>query len=207
MRLVCISDTHGTLPNVPYGDVLIHAGDASMLGREYEIRAFNDWLGTLRHPHKIFVAGNHDWIFEKDSEKAKALLTNAIYLQDSGVEIEGVKFWGSPWQPAYNDWAFNLKSPDERAAKWAMIPNDTRVLITHAPPATIGDGNGQMMPCGCDALNWRVFQVKPEVHVYGHIHEGYGMRCREGITFINASVLDGKYRLVNEPIVIDLELP
>ena len=101
MCIVCLSDTHSRHDRirVPPGDVLVHAGDATMAGRVEEIAAFNHWLGALPHRHKILIAGNHDWLFETDPALAESLITNAVYLRDSCVTIEGVKFYGSPWQP------------------------------------------------------------------------------------------------------------
>jgi len=97
VRLVCISDTHSLhrrIPDVPDGDVLIHAGDCLGAGTLDNVEDLNDWLGTLPHRHKIVIAGNHDWVFQEAPELARDALTNAIYLEDSGVEIEGVPVLG-----------------------------------------------------------------------------------------------------------------
>ena len=102
MKLVCISDTHSLhrcIPGIPDGDVLIHAGDCLGQGTLENVIDFNDCLGTLPHRHKIVVAGNHDWAFQETPELARQALTEAIYLEDSGVEIEGVRFWGPPGVP------------------------------------------------------------------------------------------------------------
>src|ERR1044071_5799984 len=87
MRIVCISDTHSRHDQieVPPGDVLVHAGDSTMVGRVEEIAKFDHWLGRLPHPHKILIAGNHDWLFEKEPSLAESLITNAVYLRDSSV--------------------------------------------------------------------------------------------------------------------------
>src|SRR6516225_9872366 len=133
MKLVIIADTHGQHEEfiVPPGDVFIHAGDFTAAGHPHSVGKFNNWLGRLPHKYKIVVAGNHelDWSTEK-----AAVLTNAIYLQDSGTEIEGIRFWGSPWQPEFNNWEFNLPRGVALAEKWALIPPGTDVLITHGPP-------------------------------------------------------------------------
>ncbi len=110
-RIVAISDTHSRhnqFVDLPEGDILIHAGDATVQGKFDEVVEFNRWLGTLPYKHKIFVAGNHDFLFEKSPEMARALMSNAYYLQDSFVVLEGLKIYGSPWQPRFHDWAFNL---------------------------------------------------------------------------------------------------
>jgi predicted phosphodiesterase len=141
MRIVCLSDTHGTHERltVPEGDLLVHAGDFTNLGRPAEIERFDRWLGTLPHPHKLVIAGNHDFLFERKPEKARALLTNARYLQDEACEVNGLRLWGSPWQPWFHDWAFNLARGPELAAKWALVPERIDVLVTHGPPAAILD--------------------------------------------------------------------
>ncbi len=141
-RIVCLSDTHNCNERieVPDGDILIHAGDATTVGTHEQIRRFSDWFASLPHPHKVFVAGNHDWLFEKDNDSARSLLDPAIvYLQDSAIEIDGLKIYGSPWQPRFFDWAFNLNRGQEMAEKWAMIPDDIDILITHGPPNGILD--------------------------------------------------------------------
>src|SRR5580658_3578813 len=99
LRIVCISDTHGQHAklHLPEGDILVHAGDFMAFGdKPREVTDFNQWLGKQTHRHKVVIAGNHDWMFERHPGAAQALLTNAIYLENSGTEIEGLKFWGSP---------------------------------------------------------------------------------------------------------------
>src|SRR2546430_16820633 len=124
MRIVCISDTHSRHDRieVPPGDILIHAGDATMTGRMEELARFNHWLGRLPHHYKIFIAGNHDWLFEKEPTLAESLITNAMYLRDSAARIEGLKFYGSPWQPRFMHWAFNLARGQATGRKWDLIP-------------------------------------------------------------------------------------
>jgi predicted phosphohydrolase len=114
MRIVCVSDTHGyhELTRVPGGDVLVHAGDVCRHGGLEDVDDFNRWLGKLPHRHKIVICGNHDWCFQEKPAEARARLTNAIYLEDSGCEIEGLTFYGSPWTPLFCDWSFMLSEPD-----------------------------------------------------------------------------------------------
>lgn len=207
MKLIAISDTHGehkTL-EIPDGDVLIHAGDLTRHGTLEDVREFNDFLGTLPHPNKIVIAGNHDFCFENDRKACQEILTNCIYLQDQEVIIDGVKFYGSPWQPWFYDWAFNLERGPEIRAKWDLIPEDTDVLITHGPPYEIGDLTTRNEHTGCQDLLEVVEKIKPTVHIFGHIHEGYGITSNETTTFLNASVCDQLYRLVNPPIVFEYE--
>jgi len=210
MRLVFISDTHNkhhkmTHP-IPDGDVLIHCGDISHRGKFKAIKAFNKWLGDLPHPHKIMIAGNHDFYFQNEPVHAPKAITNATYLLDSATTIDGVKFYGSPWSPWFHNWAFNLHRGEPIREKWQLIPEDTDVLITHGPPF----GQRDFVPLaqkhvGCEELMARVLEIKPRVHAFGHIHEGYGRAQNEHTWFVNASVCDiGRLAPVNAPIVVDL---
>ncbi len=156
------------------------------------------------------IAGNHDWMFQKDPERARLLLPPDVnYLQDSGVTIDGVKFWGSPWQPAFCDWAFNLPR-ESLAAKWALIPTDIDVLVTHTPPYGIMDQVGDGPHLGCAALRARVSdQLALNLHVFGHIHDSHGFAYEPkeyGTTtkFVNAASCTEGYRPWNEPIVVDV---
>ena len=203
MKIVALADTHGQHDQlqVPDGDVLIHAGDMCG-GNPFDYGDFNQWIGTLPHPHKIVIAGNPDALFE---DHADCLPTyNYTYLQDEATTIDGVKFYGSPWTPPFLDWAFMAESA-AIAKKWALIPQDTDVLITHGPPWGVGDvvrGEGHQ---GCADLMDAVLQVKPRFHVFGHIHEGYGMYgLLDRPTYINASVLNEYYQMVNAPTVIEI---
>ena len=210
MKLVCISDTHSMhrrIPEIPDGDVLIHAGDCLGAGTLEDVADLNDWLGTLPHRHKIVIAGNHDWVFQEAPDHARELLTNATYLEDSGIEIEGVRFWGSPWSPTFMDWAFMQDRGEPIDRYWQRIPANTNVLITHTPPNGIGDEVDTGLryeSVGCEDLLVRVRQVKPQVHIYGHIHEGYGEHARWDTRFINASTCDERYRPINPPMVVEL---
>ncbi|NIM95851.1 MAG: metallophosphoesterase [Anaerolineales bacterium] len=203
MKIVAISDTHGKHWNldVPNGDILIHAGDLTTTGILEDVEDFNGFLGEQPHPAKIVVAGNHDFCFEREPEKSAALLTNAIYLQDQAVEIGGIRFYGSPWQPWFFDWAFNLKRGPEIRAKWDLISEGTEVLITHAAPYGCGDRTSRGQHMGCRDLLDVVESIRPRVHIFGHIHEGVGMMVNEHTTFINASICDVRYEIANEPLV------
>jgi len=205
LTLVCISDTHGSHRDfeVPNGDILLHAGDISGRGEWETIEDFNQWLGELPHRHKVVIAGNHDFCFEKEPEKARGMLTNCIYLQDEEVEIEGLRIYGSPWQPWFYDWAFNLQRGPEIRAKWELIPNGIDILVTHGPPKGHGDltyvGKEQV---GCEDLLKVIERIAPSYHVFGHIHEGYGTTNNGTTTFINASTCTLEYKPTNPPVVV-----
>lgn len=209
-RIVCLSDTHNCNEQiaVPDGDILIHAGDATNRGSIPEIIAFNNWFANLPHRYKIFVAGNHDWLFETNNSFARTLLNSKIlYLQDSFVNIEGLKIYGSPWQPRFYDWAFNLMRGAELAEKWKLIPNDTDILITHGPPHGILDEVPRQLwieNTGCEELRKKVEQIRPKAHIFGHIHCGYGQKEEFGVKFINASNCDEEYNPTQPPIVFEI---
>jgi Icc-related predicted phosphoesterase len=205
-RIVCISDTH-TLHEqlvVPDGDLLIHAGDFTNRGAIGDVEAFDAWLATLPHQHKIVIAGNHDFCFERTPDQAQACLTSCTYLQDSGVQVEGLTIWGSPWQPRFFDWAFNLDRGAPLREKWALIPQDTDILITHGPPWSHGDMCDHGGAAGCKELLARLREISPRLHVFGHIHEAYGVTQEGQTTCVNASICTLQYRPTQLPIVIDL---
>ena len=206
VRIVCVSDTHGlhrrmTIPN---GDLLLHAGDLTNRGEPEQVEDFNEWLGFLPHPHKIVIAGNHDLSFEDEPKRVVPLLTNAMYLQDSHVVVAGLTVYGSPWQPWFFKWAFNLQRGAEIKAKWDLIPTDTDVLLTHGPPHGVGDRTTNGDAAGCVDLLQAVHRVKPKLHVFGHIHEGYGMRRTSETIFVNASSCTATYEPTHDPVVVDL---
>ncbi|MBK8100718.1 MAG: metallophosphatase domain-containing protein [Planctomycetes bacterium] len=206
MRIVCLSDTHGLHDRieVPDGDLLIHAGDATGMGTVAQIAAFDQWLLRLPHRHKVVIAGNHDWLFQRDPGLARSLLRSATYLQDTAVEIEGFRIHGSPWQPWFWDWAFNLERGPQLAAKWALIPDGIDVLVTHGPPAGILDRTARGEAVGCADLRTALLRVRPRLHVFGHIHEAYGRHVADGCTFVNAANCDLQYEPVQPPIVVEL---
>jgi predicted phosphohydrolase len=177
MRIVAVADTHLFTDDIqiPDGDVFVHAGDMCRGGDLEELTDAAAWIMSLPHRHKVIVAGNHDWLFVHDPLLARALFAGAFYLQDDEVVIDGIRFYGSPWQPEFNDWAFNLPRGPEIARVWAKIPRGLDVLITHGPPAGIGDRGGYGPErAGCEDLRVRVAEVAPRVHMFGHIHQDGG---------------------------------
>jgi Icc-related predicted phosphoesterase len=210
-KIVCLSDTHNCNEQitVPDGDVLIHAGDATIRGTQREVEEFLVWFSSLPHQFKIFVAGNHDWLYETNNHFARLLTAdfNIKYLQDSSVEYEGFKIYGSPWQPRFYDWAFNLNRGAEIAEKWKLIPDDTDILITHGPPHGILDEVPHKFfieNTGCEELRKKVEAIRPKLHIFGHIHCGYGQTEKFGVKFVNASNCDESYEPTQPPIVLDL---
>lgn len=204
MKVICIADTHGRWEsvNVPDGDLLIHAGDITAYGRLDELERFNAWLGSLPHPHKIAIAGNHDWALQEEPEKAQAVLTNCHYLQDSEVTIDGIRIYGSPWTPKFFDWAFMLhRDGEELRQKWDQIPQGIDILVTHGPPA----GKLDFVPdrreyVGCSILRDVIADRKPRHHVFGHIHCCPGTAFNEHTVFANATTCNSAYEPVNRPM-------
>ena len=210
MKLSIISDTHNKhkrLRNFPKADVLIHCGDISSMGYEHEIKNFVKWFGSLEQfKYKIFIAGNHDFLFEKNNVLARQLIPdNIIYLEDQEVIIDNIKFYGTPVQKHFHNWAFN-RSENKMKQHWEAIPDDTDVLITHSPPYMIGDYVPYSMQHeGSPSLYEEVTErIKPSIHAMGHIHEGYGQWEIGETKFINASSLDGDYMAVNPPVVVEI---
>jgi Icc-related predicted phosphoesterase len=218
MKITFISDTHTKHKQLDLsgGDLLIHAGDIMNSGyNSNDITDFCKWFdGLEQYDHKVFIAGNHDRMFEDTPEKAMEIVNSykwIDYLQDSTIEVgddnETAKIYGSPWQPEFYNWAFNLpRRGDGLMAKWGAIPKDTDILITHGPPQGHLDISGpphNVGDLGCELLRVKVDEQPPKIHVFGHIHGSYGYKFHNGTHFINASVLNERYDQVNKPMTID----
>jgi Icc-related predicted phosphoesterase len=220
MKIVAISDTHNQHDYLtkwdwlPPADVLVHGGDVSLQGKEYEVKAFFEWFFRLdQYKHKIFVAGNHDWLFERQPNLIKNTIfpPGVHYLNDSGVDIEGVKFWGSPIQPWFHNWAFNRDRGADIKKHWDLIPVDTDVLITHGPPYGILDEvlyESRFNPekkVGCRDLTEKIKELtKLKAHIFGHIHEAYGEEIHEGVKYMNASFVTRGHEAINRPHLFEI---
>ena len=222
MRITVISDTHtkhGLIPltDLPGGDLLIHAGDIMNSGyNKNDILDFCTWFHSLeQYDKKIFIAGNHDRMFENHPEGVEELLNiyfDIDYLQDEAYDLydldtdTSTKIYGSPWQPEFYSWAFNLpKNGIELAGKWEAIPDNTDLLITHGPAfGTLDTVAGRPWDnLGCELLAQRIEVIKPKIHVCGHIHSGYGYEFKNGTHFFNAAVLDEQYEYTQKPMMFD----
>jgi predicted phosphodiesterase len=215
-RIVAISDTHGSHwdVKVPDGDILIHCGDLSSQGKLPDTLDFLKWFNTHPHRHKIFIAGNHDWIFEQDPNFYRIVrmeFPKLTYLQDNGCEVEGLKVYGSPHQPRFYNWAFNKDRGEEIKRYWDMIPNDTDVLITHGPPYGICDeayrvGFDITEHVGCKDLLDATLRIAPKLHIFGHIHyAGQTQYVAPKTTYANVSMLNEAYLVWGKPTIFDID--
>jgi Icc-related predicted phosphoesterase len=202
IKIIVISDTHGYHSRlaIPDGDILIHAGDMTEYGTHEEVEAFDEFLGRLPHRHKLVVAGNHEICLQDDP--GWMLFHNAVYLEDEAITVEGIRFYGSPYQPWFHGMAFNLPRGPALKARWQRIPASTDILITHTPPfGQLDTVDNQHV--GCQDLLRRVREIKPRFHVFGHIHECYGQSGEEGVSFINACSWNPLLKKSNPPVVIE----
>lgn len=230
MKLICLSDTHNQHDSitVPDGDVLIHAGDATMTDNRKEVTDFLHWFAAQPHKHKLLVWGNHSLSMDnqsvydawakprgrgyRDTNKIKQECqdiinqSGIIVLNNSGVTIEGINFYGSPVTPWFGGWGFNVQRGYDIQRYWNMIPDNTHVLVSHGPAKDILDyipRSHQFV--GCANLAATIFSRLHNLkfHIFGHIHESYGMKTIEGKTFINASMLNDDYKYTGrEPISV-----
>ena len=208
MKIVAISDTHGMHGNIniPDGDLLIHAGDFCSYGTMQNLEDFCSWLKVLPHKYKIVVAGNHDRIAQENFAFTNDVIDSAgaIYLEDDLAIINGIKIYGSPWTPMFMNWYFMANRGADIAKKWAKIPSDTDVLVTHGPPYGIMDEVNHLSQ-GCEDLLNRIKELDLLVHIFGHIHEGYG--CRQmpfSPIMVNASICNDNYKPINKPIIFEV---
>jgi hypothetical protein len=209
---------------LPEGDVLIHAGDCTNVGKEFEVKEFVEWFQNIKgFDTKIFIAGNHDFAFERRLEphhkgdydwlyhlinEENLSQSDVTYLEDNFITIQSpefsrpIKIYGSPWQPEFYNWAFNLPRQGDRLRfKWDSIPDDTDILITHGPAyGFLDDVEGRRgVHLGCELLANRIETIRPKIHVCGHIHSGRGHYWDGHTHFFNASVLDEQYSFAYLP--------
>jgi Icc-related predicted phosphoesterase len=210
MKIVMLADTHmqHEQAELPKGDVLIHCGDFCSSGNIYEFELFAKWFDNLNYKHKILIAGNHDCCAEWNKLGIKNSLVNTTYLENERTIIDGVKFWGSPVTAPFNEWAFNWPS-DMRKALYGLVPNDIDVMITHGPPFNILDKTDDGYSFGCVHLREAIERINPKLHCFGHLHPSYGsyhcfIEGKQDTEFVNCSLLNDNYKMVNKPIVFEV---
>jgi len=169
-----------------------------MAGTGEEVMDFINWFIALDYKYKIFIAGNHDYCLEgKRQEIIQSFLPeNCYYLCNSGITIEGWSFWGIPFFFS-DDVSGNYKQ------SITQIPNETDIIITHRPPFGIMDRSNNTT-YGCPDLLQVVLEVTPRYHLFGHIHDAYGIKKIDETFFVNGSLVDEEYRLLNHPFVLDI---
>lgn len=183
MKVCSVADVHANHARkldmiLPEADVLTISGDLTMSGSIDDLYSFRDWLDMQPHKYKIMIAGNHDFCFERKSTRQEAEVVvggpNRHYLMDESVTIDGITFYGSPWQPWFHDWAFNVRRGNLHE-KWQAIPQNVDVLLVHGPPTGYGDKTVSGDHAGCDELLAEIKLKKPRISLYGHIHEDTGI--------------------------------
>ena len=216
MIIDCISDLHGFYPQLEGGDLLIVAGDLTRSDEEGQYLAFFSWLKRQKYRKIVVVAGNHDVMLDEGVPYPLFLRIeeSCSYLLDSGIDFEGFKIWGSPYTLAFEGenpdcLAFTCKAEEELNEHWKCIPDDTDILVTHSPPYAILDQiRGPKFPhnmVGSKSLEMKVHRLPNlKLHVFGHVHESYGISRELGIDFVNASQVDEAYHFINKPIRIEL---
>lgn len=218
MRLALTSDLHGHLPRVPACDLLLIAGDVCPIENHdlafqatWLRRTFVPWLRAAPARQKLFIAGNHDFVFAEAPERLDDIDWPGVYLQDSGVTWEGVTFWGSPWANELPGWPFTAPET-ELDAYWSLIPPATQVLLVHGPPhgygdAVIGSRTGDTLYVGSRTLIETLDRLPSlRLVVFGHIHEAAGVYHRGRLPLVNAALMDVGYQPTNPLRVLDLNL-
>lgn len=207
MRIVAIGDTHTKHRKlqVPDGDVLLFAGDGEFRSA-LDLVNFNNWLTELGHGLVIVIAGNHDFFCERFPNEVGKYLTKAVYLRDAPYVLpNGMALWASPMTITFLNWAFMESEENLDRYHWSKIPQKTDILLTHGPAYGYLDTAQPEGGClGSKTLCNRVEKLRIPYVIHGHIHGGYGIKKTQDTTFINCSVLDEDYNLVNKPIVIDV---
>lgn len=205
MKIICISDTHDIhYPELPEGDMLIHAGDVALGGEIMEVQRFINWFGRQPHQYKVFVGGNHDKALEGLGLDFFSPAAGITYLNNDTVELGGFKIWGSPSSRTYGRICAFMRDEDKLEYLYESIPDDADIVITHQPPYGLQDTEANGFPLGSPSLMRAIARVQPKLHVYGHIHGGYGQaQIFDGYS-INAAQMDITYRKFNPPIVVEV---
>ena len=208
MRIVAASDLHGQLPDpaeIPQGDVLALAGDLCPEGTaahqlEWLTTTFTPWVEQLPVAHVVATWGNHDWV---GMATPTPQISRVHWLVDAAIDLDGCRFWGSPWSLPFFKWAF-MRPEKELAETWAQIPDDTDVVIVHGPPKGYGDRTNFGQRVGSVTLRQRLEQIRPQLALFGHIHEAAGEWDAAGGVWANVSLLNFRYEPVREPQVFSV---
>ncbi len=202
MNAMFIGDTYGQHDAIllPRGNMIVHAGNITKNGTRAEVEDFLQWFSSLPYKHKIFIAGAHDRFLETDPAAVRAMIPEGVvYLEESGVEIEGLKIWGSPYNCYNHGSAFSCDAT-EIVAHWEKIPAETDMVIIHTPAYGVLDENFKGEHEGSKELLRRLVKVEPKYFIYGHRQSTHGYEYRHGIHFINASVSNEEFKITHKPV-------
>lgn len=220
MKIVCISDTHSlhlkmTHP-IPDGDMIVHAGDFTNVGRFTEILHFRDWYGKLPHKNKLLICGNHEREVSEETQTVMNVFNEAEIdlIHDETIELDGVRFFGQPRTPEFFDWGWMYQRGAQAKKIWDQVPIETDVLLCHGPPFGYGDlcpdfnnRQGPQIHVGCGDQVEMLKRTQIPFVVCGHIHESYGVHMTPwGTVVVNASTCTSRYQPTNRPLVIDFDL-
>jgi len=204
-RIIACSDTHGKhlyLP-VPEGDVFIFAGDFE-IRNTFDLIEMSTWLDNLPHKNVVAIFGNHDFTEHYPKENMKQMFGRVHLLFNESIIVDGLKIWGSPYCPYFNNWAW--MQPDNMLAEiWATIPLETEIVVTHSMPYGILDGVlPRMQSVGSLTLRDRIKDIHPYIQIGGHLHESYGQYTDGKTDYYNVAVMDEQYKIVNPCTIIDV---
>ena len=197
MKILPLSDTHNChhrLRDLPEADVVVHSGDFCMVGTEQEALDFLNWFCDLPYKHKIFICGHHDDCLY--GANIDGLPDNVHQLNNSGIVIDGVKFYGVPM-------FLEDCVTDRQCRNYANIPDDTDVLITHSPALGILDFDDNINYGSEELLN-RINPLCLKAHLFGHIHAQHGIEQLNGVIFSNGAIMNGDYTILNKPNIIEI---
>lgn len=222
MKICAVADLHGNLPELPECDLIILAGDITPATFLYSgpvvqsgwiNHSFAEWTHSLKCKELVYIAGNHDWVFEKMPDLIDYNKIRGHYLYNSDITLLGKKIWGSPWTLWFNDWAFNFsrgqRGQEQAKNLWNTIPEDIDILITHGPIYGYGDlVKDDRRNVGDKILKDRLLQLSSlQLHVCGHVHEGSGIWKIKGTEAYtaNATFVDETYVNTLPPTIINID--
>ena len=209
MKIVIISDVHNLISKIsfPEADLLLIAGDLTNSGKIKELSKFNQDLEIIKPLYKygiVCISGNHDFALQEQPILAKSLITNANYIEDQLLEINGIKILGSPYSKFFYNWAFNLHPGEQLEKEWAKIPNNADIIMTHGPCYGILDKVPRGEIVGDKQLLEAILKIdSAKLVICGHIHHSYGYHREHNKLFVNGSICDESYRPINKPIMVE----
>jgi len=202
IKFTIISDTHGDHEKlgIMSGDVLIHCGDMFNLYNRSDVdfEKIDDWFGRQNFDLILCIDGKHDFDLEERSKHLANPFKNAVVLNGDSYTYKGVNFFGAPWVPDLDGHAYFVSNSDLKS-KWAEIPNNTDVLITHTPPAGIMDKSSSGLKFGCPYLSTALDSLSPRLHCFGHVHASSGVLRKNDTMYINASMVNRKHKIIHKP--------